>query len=228
MLAKLPDIVRERRLPWRLRWLKYIRVGKPRASFRVVAASWRDSPDLPQLFLHEFGAELVEETLDVCRSLGMRPFLAFGTLLGHYRDHGFIPHDSDIDFGLLEPDFAKRSRLEREMRKRGYATRLNDEREIAFYKPHFPTLCVDFFLFRRKGDCFVYHDSRGEVEYEFSFPAEIFDDFIPVKFLGRTDAWIPKGTERFLEASYGDWRTPKKDFHNVDDHPNVAIVDLGD
>ena len=78
---------------------------------------------------------------------------------------------------------------------------------------------------QRKDDQFVYYDSRGDVEYEFGFPADVFDDFVPVKFLGRIDAWIPSGTERFLEASYGDWRIPKKDFHNVNDHPNVRIVE---
>jgi len=228
VMRKLAELVQERRLPWKLRWLKYIRPGRPRASLRVIGASWRDSPDLPQLFLHEYGAELVADTLDACRIVGMKPFLAFGTLLGHYRDHGFIPHDADIDFGLLQADFTKRDLLELEMQKRGYLTRLNDDREIAFYKPQFPTLCVDFFVFTRKGDSFVYHDARGDEEYEFSFPADVFDDLIPVKFLGRIDAWIPKGTEQFLEASYGDWRTPKKDFHNVHDHPNVRVTTRGE
>jgi len=217
-------VLRERRLPWKLRWLKYIRPGKPLVSLRVVTACLRDSPALSRLLLHQFGPEFLTETLQACTTVGMTPFLAFGTLLGHYRDNGFIKHDADIDLGLFEADFAKRDRLRTEMARLGYTTRISSDREISFYKPEFPTLLVDFFLFRRKGASFVYNDSRGDTHYEFSFADDIFSELVPVKFCGHIDAWIPKGTERFLEASYGEWRTPKEDFHNVDDHPNVKIV----
>ena len=40
-------------------------------------------------------------------------------------------------------------------------------------------------LFTRKDEGYVYHDTRGEVQYEFGFPADVFEDLVPVKFLGR-------------------------------------------
>lgn len=216
--------LRERRWPWGLRWLKYLQLTHPIRSSRIIAADLARDSALPSLLLQAFGPGLLAETLDACRALHMKPFLAFGTLLGHYRDGGFIEHDADVDFGILQPDFAKVDALCQAMAKKGYSVRLRNEREVSFYKPHFPTLLVDFFLFYRKDDRVVYHDTRGDTVYEFGFPAEVFHGFRPVKFLGRIDALIPERVEEFLEACYGDWRTPKKEFNNVHDHPNLRIL----
>jgi hypothetical protein len=216
--------VRERRLPWALRWLKYIQLTRPILSARLILADLTRNPDLPSLLLHTFGARLVAQTLDSCRTLEMSPFLAFGTLLGHHREGGFITHDADVDFGILEADFSKVDALCGVMKKNGYAIRLRNEREVSFYKPYFPSLLVDFFLFHRKQDQVVYHDTRGETLYEYVFPATVFEQLRPVQFLGRIDALVPQGVEEFLEACYGDWRTPKKDFNNVHDHPNLTVL----
>ena len=61
-------------------------------------------------------------------------------------------------------------------------------------------------------------------KFRFAFPAEVFEELVDVRFMGCVDARIPKGTEQFLKASYGDWRTPRKEFNNVYDHPNVSVV----
>jgi hypothetical protein len=45
-----------------------------------------------------------------------------------------------------------------------------------------------------------------------------------VKFLGSIDALIPRRVEAFLEASYGDWRTPREAFDNVHGHPNMRVL----
>jgi hypothetical protein len=222
-LTRARDVVRERRLPWRLRWLKYLRPTRPLASLRVLKACWRDSADLPSILLHQFGGEFLRETADACRCAGVIPFLAFGTLLGHHRDHGFIAHDADIDFGLLERDFDKRERLKAEMERRGFVTRMHNDNEIAFYKPEFPTLFVDFFLFHRQGDRIVYRDARGTARYEFDFPSSVFDMLVPATLYG-VDVRVPIGVEAFLTATYGDWRTRKKQFDNVNDHPNLKVV----
>src|SRR5262245_22500664 len=149
-VRNLVQCLRDRRWPWGLRWLKYIQLTRPILSSRIIAADLTRDAALPSLLLRAFGPQLLTETLAVCRGLQMKPFLAFGTLLGHYRDGGFIEHDADVDFGLLQPDFPKLEALCAAMVKKGYVVRLHNEREVSFYKPHLPTLLIDFFLFYRK------------------------------------------------------------------------------
>ena len=55
--------------------------------------------------------------------------------------------------------------------------------------------------------------------------ADVFGKFTPVRFLGRLDALIPANAEKFLETSYGDWRTPRTEFDNVHGHPNCSVVE---
>jgi hypothetical protein len=213
----------ERHLPWRLRWVAYIRPSRPAESARLVVASWRRDAKLPSMLLHALGEELIEQTLDACREVGARPFLAFGTLLGHHRDGGFIAHDADIDFGLRPADFDRARALRAAMERRGFAVRLDTEDELSFYKPFAPTLLVDFFRFFERDGHAVYYDTRGDTRFEYRFPPHILE-VRPDRFKGRIDVWVPGDVEAFLTASYGDWRTPRSVFDNVNDHPNRRVV----
>ena len=49
--------------------------------------------------------ELLAQFLDVCRRLGLRCWVADGTLLGAVRHKGFIPWDNDIDVCMMRPDY---------------------------------------------------------------------------------------------------------------------------
>ncbi len=221
---KVLRIARAGHLPWKLRWILYLHPLKPILSLKLILASLIKAPSAPCLMLQIFGQRFLQETLQACSNVGIRPFLAFGTLLGHCREGGFIKHDADIDLGLLEYDIHKIPHLTRAMQKMGYVVRISNDHEVSFYKPHFPTLFVDFFVFYKKHDRAVYYDTRGDTKYEFFFPIETFDEWSEVKFLGHINVLIPKRAEEFLTSSYGDWRTPKKDFDNVHDHPNIRVL----
>ena len=44
---------------------------------------------------------------EYCKENGLRYYLAYGTLLGSVRHHGFIPWDNDVDVVMPRPDYEK-------------------------------------------------------------------------------------------------------------------------
>jgi len=159
-----------------------------------------------------YGPALLADTLAACQALNLRPFLAWGTLLGHYRDGGFIAHDYDIDLGLLEDDFSRKEELVQAMQQRGYTVRTNNDYFLSFYRDGRKRPWIELQLFYRKNDqiaCSIGPSPRGDL-YTYYFPVDIFAESMAVKFLGQLEVLVPTQIERFLTIAYGNWRVPQK------------------
>ena len=52
-----------------------------------------------------YGLETLRTADETASKCGCRLFLAFGTLLGAYRNKGFIPYDCDLDTGMMFSDY---------------------------------------------------------------------------------------------------------------------------
>jgi len=158
--------------------------------------------------------QLLFRVIDVLEKYKVPYCLVEGTLLGMTRENGFIPWDKDIDIGVRHEDLIpKMAQLQKVF--------------SAYFSVHildFPYAYPREFHLRAQGyqidiinyDTGEYHDRpvRFNVihdQYASSYHAtELFDEYKPFKFLGRT-LYLPKDPERYLIETYGhEWHTPLK------------------
>lgn len=155
--------------------------------------------------------EALTQILGDLEQAGARPFLCFGLLLGMIREGGFIPHDTDLDIGILleEHDCAAIHAI---LLARGYV--------IECYEPDpWPcrlklklpgnTVGIDIVFFHaHAGFLQTYDNCYGEVlisnHSHFSLKRASFQGL---------DVWVPDDPELFLNESYRNW-TISGDYHH--------------
>jgi hypothetical protein len=169
---------------------------------------------IKRLLLKETGLLCLSETTEACRAVGMRPFLTFGTLLGHCREGGFLGHDRDVDLGCMAGDAWKVDALARAMAQRGWAVKRRSRALISFVKPFSRTVTVDIYFFHPGDDGMVcvHREATSTPSYTYVYPAEAFSHWRTETFGGCVEVLVPEQAERFLELTYGDWRTPREDW----------------
>jgi lipopolysaccharide cholinephosphotransferase len=64
--------------------------------------------------------EILDKFVQICEDHGLIYFLAYGTLLGAIRHHGFIPWDDDVDVGMPREDYEKLIEICRNKQPAGY------------------------------------------------------------------------------------------------------------
>ena len=159
--------------------------------------------------------DALEEVLDALEKVGVRPFVAYGTLLGAVRDGDFIGHDSDADIGYVSahesPADAVRESfdLQRKLQDMGYPVHrysgLGLKVLVTENDGRLRGLDV-FGGFQRDGMLYL----MGEVGHPFQ------DDWLyprTTATLAGRDVPVPAVPERLLEAMYGEhWRVPDPAF----------------
>ena len=143
-----------------------------------------------------------------------------GLLLGWAREGALLKHDRDADLALMLDDVPLLESLVPRLRSAGFEPRArfrsNDgtTRILRFIRDG---LQFEFFSFERIDDELVYYTFGWPPDNLFQNEARIADQ--PLKefdFLGRT--WsCHEDVDSELEAMYGDWRTPERRWHYMDD-----------
>lgn len=144
-------------------------------------------------------------------------FLAWGTLLGCYRENKFISYDGDIDIGILEEYFnfdiietivnAKKFKL---YRKYGEENKKN----LEFTFQHINGTKIDIFIYYKISKNYYYTSTFNDIcsrkKEGFCKWGRHIDGFKEIEFYGKKYL-IPSNVEQHLIDSYGeDYMIPKK------------------
>lgn len=159
--------------------------------------------------------------VSILEAAGARPFLVAGTLLGMYRTGAPLPHDRDVDIGLLRapdgPDICAILRthpailLPRRSRP-----------EDRYFQVWLGGVGIDIFMHDADEGALLcgLGSIPGDIQWRFSA-------FEPVtRSLGGRSWRVPDQTERYLAESYGPgWQRPDLHFASVLSSPALHAVD---
>ncbi len=178
------------------------------------------------MLLRRRGRRLLAPAVRALKTAGMKPFLMWGSLLGHRRDGGFIAHDHDVDLCIDAPNLAKIDALREAAAAAGLALRGISPFLFRIEDRRLDALWIDVWVqYRIGGDCVVaMHDHRDRKGfYVYRLPVELLATFEEVEFEGcRIDA--PVEADRLLDLCYGNWRVPDPD-HYEDRCPCATLED---
>ena len=173
-----------------------------------------------QKLLGLYGKEMAIEIEKALQDSQLLYFYAYGSLLGLIRDGHFIPHDADLDMGLLNTSPDLFLELDLCLTSHGFVKvhEFSLDGKICEVAYSWKKLKVDFFLYEYDGeekmDSFVFF-KKPDVEYnnpmEFSVAqlktAAVHD--IRILELDGIAYRVPANAEAYLADAYGDsWRIP--------------------
>lgn len=145
--------------------------------------------------------EVLAQAADLLDGLGLRWWLSAGTALGIHRDGALIPHDTDLDIGVLGGE-----ELHPAVEAAFFGVGGSELRFMPWQRAFTVRgVIVDIYIFRRDGDLLVCDTECGRM----SKPARLFDQFEMVEFSGRRYP-MPSPAEDYLQVRYGpNWRIPR-------------------
>jgi hypothetical protein len=204
------------RCPWRVRIALCVLRGlmkDPKKALRYARGITIEMKTVMRFNLHLHGEKFLRDFFEEAHRLEMEPFLMWGTLLGCVREGKFLEHDDDLDVGILAADYAKKNALIRAMLARGYRLRHDVPYKFSF-ETRDRLLNIDVDVLYEHGGLlvnFMPMESTGE-PWSHHFPKEAFRGRSQKQLGGIAQAWLPADAEAVLEACYGNWRVPDRNY----------------
>lgn len=195
-------------------FLNKIGLYKPVVNFKL-----KCTDTIQRKKFHKYGLETLIQADKAFRSVDEKMILAFGTLLGAYRDHNFISYDSDLDVEALSSSADKireaMTRNEFQLIKQFYWEDIITEETYLYKGCHIDI----FYLFNRDDKTTITYVARSpqgmrwqDANKTTGLPCVIWPcekcEFIEIDFLGH-QFYIPEKADEWLRGIYGeDYMTP--------------------
>ena len=176
------------------------------------------------------GLEMLQMADQAFTSMGVQAFLTFGTLLGAYRDKGFIAYDPDVDLGVIDGNLPKN--MYEVMDKHGFQlckqniiSKTNQVIEDTYV---YKGIHLDVFHYFEEGDDYYtlvaqLHETKDwkEANATDGFPCEkvsvVKTEFQRQNFMN-IEVYMPIKTHEWLVDMYSEsYMTPIKNW-SEDDH----------
>lgn len=186
--------------------------------------------------LKQNGPKVLQDLSSIFKKHGIPAFAAYGTLLGFVRDNGFIPHDEDIDIGVMpgewSPQRVLRVLLEEEQGFRVLFL-FKFRGKVTEFKVEYNQIPIDFFFYEQTDTEYVspLYFFTESVRYPSpnanSMKLVYTPKFNGIEFINVLGCDFPvlSDSERILEALYGaGWRIPDKGW-NDNKRPHIMTID---
>lgn len=176
------------------------------------------------------GLEMLQMADQAFTSMGVQAFLTFGTLLGAYRDKGFIAYDPDVDLGVIDGNLPKN--MYEVMAKHGFQlckqNIISEKKQVIEDTYIYKGIHLDVFhYFEEGGDYYTLvaqlHETKDwkEANATDGFPCEkvsvVKTEFQRQNFMN-IDVYMPIKIHEWLVDMYSEsYMTPIKNW-SEDDH----------
>ena len=186
--------------------------------------------------LRRNGPAVLKRLAEVFEKHGIPAVATYGTMLGFVRDRGFIPHDDDIDIGVMPgewtPQRLMRIFLEEEKDFR-VTCALMFKDYVTEFKVRYLDVPVDFFFYEDTGSEFLSPLCFFQANVKYPTPnansvriihSPRFEGITHVPVFG-TKFPVMGNYKQMLVALYGEsWNVPDKSWNN-DKRPHIEDVD---
>ena len=185
----------------------------------------------------KYGLEALREAEAAADEAGCRLFLAFGSLLGAYREKCFIPFDCDLDTGMLATE--RSEAFVAAMRRRGLTLLrqyyVKETGRVCEDKYDYKGVHIDVHYFYPAADDSIScdlclpHESKPwrEANATDGFPAIVrtvpVGGFSKQDFLG-VQVYLPDNTEAWLKTLYGEHFMTPDPHWTMGDHKKRSVI----